>query len=61
MTPRGVYYSPDPMDNQILAAAIAGGVDLIVSGDKRHMLALLDVDGIPIVTARKALELLSRV
>ena len=57
----GVSYSPDPMDNQILAAAIAGGVDLIVSGDKRHMLALLDVDGIPVVTARKALELLSRV
>ncbi len=59
--PPGVSYSPDPMDNQILAAAIAGGVELIISGDKRHMLALLDVDGIPIVTARKALELLSRV
>ena len=59
--PPGVSYSPDPMDNQILAAAIAGDVDLIVSGDKRHMLALLDVDGIPVVTARKALELLSRV
>jgi len=27
------------MDNQILATAIAGGVDLIVSGDKQHMLA----------------------
>ncbi len=57
----GVSYSPDPMDNQVLAAANAGGVDLIVSGDKRHMLALLDVDGIPVVTARTALELLGRV
>ena len=30
---------------------------LIVSGDKKHMLALREVDGIPIVTARQALEL----
>ena len=51
-------HSPDPMDNRILATAIAGGADLIVSGDKKHMLALREVDGIPIVTARKALELL---
>ena len=53
-----VSHSPDPMDNRILATAIAGGVDLIVSGDKKHMLVLREVDGIPIVTARKALELL---
>ena len=55
-----VSHSPDPMDNQILATAIAGSVDLIVSGDKKHMLVLREVDGIPIVTARKALELLRR-
>ncbi len=53
-----VSRSPDPMDNQFLATAIAGGVDLIVSGDKKHMLVLREVDGIPVVTARKALELL---
>ena len=56
-----VSLSPDPMDNQILATAVSGGVDLIVSGDKRHMLALRQVDGIPIVTARRALELLGQV
>lgn len=56
-----VSHSPDPMDNQILATAIAGGVDLIVSGDKKHMLALGEVDDIPAVTARKALELLRQV
>ena len=56
-----VSHSPDPMDNRILATAIAGGADLIVSGDKKHMLALREVDGIPIVTARKALELLRQV
>ena len=56
-----VSLSPDPMDNRILATAIAGGVDLIVSGDKKHMLALQTADGIPIVTARAALELLRTV
>ncbi len=54
-SPPEVNLSPDPKDNQILALAIAGHVDLIVSGDKRHMLALGEVEGIPIVTAREAL------
>lgn len=53
-----VSLSPDPMDNQILATAIAGEVDLIVSGDKKDMLALREAGSIPIVTARTALELL---
>ncbi len=53
--PPGVELSPDPKDNPILAAAIAGRVDLIVSGDKKHMLALQEVEGIPVVTAREAL------
>ena len=53
--PPGVELSPDPKDNPILAAAIAGRVDLIVSGDKKHMLALREVEGIPVVTARGAL------
>ena len=51
-----VNLSPDPKDNPILATAIAGKADLIVSGDKRHMLALGEVEGIPIVTARDALD-----
>ena len=38
--PPDVDLSSDPKDNPILAAAIAGKADLIVSGDKRHMLAL---------------------
>ncbi len=57
--PPDVDLSPDPKDNPILAAAIAGKADLIVSGDKRHMLALGAVEGIPIVTAREALDRLS--
>ncbi len=51
-----VSLSPDPKDDPILATAIAWKVDLIVSGDKKHMLALGEVEGIPIVTARDALD-----
>ena len=54
--PPGVSLSRDPKDNPILAAAVAGKADLIVSGDKRHILALGKVAGIPVVTAREALE-----
>ena len=46
--------SPDPKDNPILATAVAGEADLLVSGDKGDMLALGHVEGIPIVTARDA-------
>ena len=53
-----VDLSTDPKDNPILAAAIAGEANLIVSGDKKHVLALKEVEGIPVVTAREALEFL---
>ena len=55
-----VNASPDPDDNPILATAIAGRADLIVSGDKKHMLALGDIDGIPIVSAAVAAVRLRR-
>lgn len=54
-----VSVSPDPDDNVILATAIAGQADLIVSGDKKHMLALGQVDGIPIVPAAAAADRLA--
>ncbi len=47
--------SPDPKDDPILAVAVAGGAGLVVSGDKSDMLALGDVEGIPIRSAREAL------
>lgn len=49
-----VDVSPDPDDNRILATAIAGDADLIVSGDQRGMRDLGEVNGITIVTAREA-------
>ena len=48
--------SPDRDDNVILATAVAGEADAVVSGDKRDMVALGDVEGIPIITARQAVE-----
>ena len=55
-----VNYSPDPDDNIILATAIAGGADIVVSGDKRDMLALGEVEGIRNMTARDARLLLEQ-
>lgn len=40
----------------ILAVAVAGGADAVVSGDKSGMLALRVVESIPIITARQAVE-----
>jgi len=45
----------DPADDMVLACAIEGQADLIVSGD-RHLLDLGEYQGIPIVTAREFLE-----
>lgn len=55
-----VRLSPDPDDNPILATAIAGKADLVVSGDKPGILAIGSVEGIPIVTAREAADRLKR-
>lgn len=43
--------SVDPKDNSFLEAAIAGHVDVIVSGD-HHLLDLESFEGIPIITVR---------
>ncbi len=54
-----VEISSDPDDNPIVAAAIAGNVDMIVSGDKKHMLVLGEVQGIPVMNARDAAKKLT--
>lgn len=46
----------DPDDDHVLAAALTGAADLIASGDKRDLLPLGSYQGIPIITAREALE-----
>ena len=42
----------DPEDDQVLACAVDGEADVIVSGD-RHLLDLGEYRGIPIMTARE--------
>jgi len=51
--------SRDPDDDQILAAAVSGNADLIVTGDQ-DLLVLGDYRQIPIVTARDALSRLEQ-
>jgi len=46
----------DPDDDHVLAAALAGNADLIVSGDKRDLLPLGSYEDIPIITTREAVE-----
>jgi|SRR5210317_1719114 len=55
-----VDLSEDPNDNPLLAMAIAGEVDYLVSGDKRDVLALKKVGKASIVTARRFLTILQK-
>lgn len=48
----------DPDDERVLACALEGQADLIVSGD-HHLLDLKTYEGIPVVTVRQFLERLS--
>jgi uncharacterized protein len=54
----GVTASPDPADNVLLAIAQAGNADYLVSGDKRHLLALKRHGNAQIVTVRTILDVL---
>ena len=54
--PSPVDFSPDLADNTILAVPIAAEADLIVSGDKKHMLFLNNAARIPIVSARETVK-----
>lgn len=46
---RAAGATPDPDDEMILECALAAEADVIVSGDKRHLLALQRFRGIPIL------------
>lgn len=49
----------DPDDDQVLACAVAARADLIVSGDRRHLLPLGRFEGMPIVSPAEALRIIS--
>ena len=41
--------TPDPADEMVLECALAGEVDCIVTGDKKHLLPLREFHGIQII------------
>lgn len=53
-----VELSPDPDDIPILATAIVGGADYLVTGDKRALLSLGKVEAVQIISARRFADLL---
>jgi putative PIN family toxin of toxin-antitoxin system len=55
-----VDLSEDPDDNPLLAMAIVGDVDYLISGDKRDVLALKKVGKARIITARRFLTILQK-
>jgi putative PIN family toxin of toxin-antitoxin system len=52
-----VEVSADPYDNYLLAIASGGEADYLVTGDKPHLLALKNFDGIKIVSVRDFITL----
>ena len=46
----------DVDDDQVIAAAVAAGADMIITGDRKHLLPLGSYQGIPIVHAAEALK-----
>ena len=50
----------DPKDDMVVATAVATEADYLVTGDRRHLLALGTYEQIRIVTPREFLELLGR-
>jgi len=46
----------DVDDDQVIAAAVTARADLIVSGDRKHLLPLRSHEGIAIVEAAEALR-----
>ena len=43
-------------DNRVLECAVAGEVDYIVTGDRKHLLRLGEYEGIPIISPREFVE-----
>lgn len=52
--------SPDPDDNFLLALALDGQADYLVTGDKSHLLFLKEFNGIPIIRLDTFLEIIEQ-
>ena len=58
-TDRATGATPDPADEMVLECALAAEADLIVTGDKKHLLPLREFQGIPIVSPAEFLRRLA--
>lgn len=47
--------SGDPDDDLVLASAKAGGAEVLVTGDRRHLLPLGEVEGLRVLTPQALL------
>lgn len=50
----------DPSDNEILAVALEAKADVIVSGDRKHLLSIRQFRSIPIITAAECIKRYSK-
>jgi putative PIN family toxin of toxin-antitoxin system len=48
--------SKDPDDDKFLSLAVKGKADFLITGDKADLLSLKEIEHIPIITARQAVE-----
>ena len=48
--------SRDPDDDKFLSLAVDGKADFLITGDKADLLSLKEINGIPVLTAREAVE-----
>lgn len=55
-----VSASPDPDDNFLLALALDGEADYLVTGDKSDLLVLQEFEGIPIIRLDRLLEIIEQ-
>lgn len=56
--PAGRFVPGDPKDDMVVATALAAGAGYLVTGDRRHLLALGDYEGVRILGPRAFLDLL---
>jgi putative PIN family toxin of toxin-antitoxin system len=54
------HATPDPNDEMVLECALAAEADVIVSGDKKHLLSLREFRGIPIIPPAEFLRRLAK-
>lgn len=52
------YVKNNYMDNIVIATAIDSGSDYLVTGDKKHLLKLHSVDGVPVIAPADFLKII---